>query len=88
MNEPLLERAEVNVNELELWSVSAAADYLHCKVSTVRTYIRNGELRTIWIGGRYLILNSSLNAFIDARRDMAAPCGRKPLQVPGSDLDK
>lgn len=67
----------VSDTQLQLWSLEAAAEELHTKPSTLRQYIREGSLRAIWMAGRYLVENDVLLAFVDSRRDMVAPSGRK-----------
>jgi hypothetical protein len=62
---------------LQLWSLEAAARELVCKVSTLRTYIKTGELTAIWVVGRHLIKNDEILAYIERKKNVPVPCERK-----------
>ena len=51
-----------------LYSIEKVAELLSVDPSTVRRFIEGGELVVIRLGGRRLVADSDLAAFIDAHR--------------------
>lgn len=52
-----------------LRSIQWVAEYLGVDRSSVRRYIDRGDLQTIKIGGRRLVAESDLRAFVEAHRE-------------------
>jgi hypothetical protein len=61
----------------QLWSLESAANELKCKVSTIREYIKRGELDSYWVAGKYMVSSESLVEFVESRKNITAPCGMK-----------
>lgn len=49
----------------DIFTPSAAADYLHLNVRTVRNFIRDGHLRAARVGRTYRIRRAWLDEFLD-----------------------
>ncbi len=62
---------------MQLWSLEMAANQLGISVVTLRAAIKRGELTSFCLGGRYYIDDDSLGAYLESRRNVKSPVGRK-----------
>jgi excisionase family DNA binding protein len=51
----------------DLFDAKDAAILLHVSPQTVVDYVRQGHLKAAWVGRKYLIPKTSIEAFIEAR---------------------
>lgn len=73
-NEPSIVSDQAKARHADgLWEIGEAADYLRCSVTSVRRYVKHGDLPHRRIAGRLLFIPSELVRWVERQQGQVEP---------------
>lgn len=65
--------ANKNIPDIQLFTLAEVSDALGITTRSLKTYIKNGQLRAVKLAGKWRISSDNLRAFVNGDTVPAAP---------------